>query len=115
MSSSEARSTVQVETDGRVLAEADVRPGREPGVVVSAMRVESGHLPRGVRARLVDAVLALPLVGSAERLVASVPIGDAEMLDRMRERSDEVRTHYAGATTIVEAQLVPRPRWGAAR
>ena len=110
MTRSEDHSTVQVETDGRVLAEADVRLGGEPGVVVSAMHVESGHLPLGVRARLVAAVLALPLVGSAERLVASVPIGDAEMLDRMRERSDEMRAHYAGATTIVEARLVPRPR-----
>ena len=110
MTRPEDHSTVQVETDGRVLAEADVRRGGEPGVVVSAMHVESGHLPLGVRARLVDAVLALPLVGSAERLVASVPIGDAEMLDRMRERSDEMRAHYAGATTIVEARLVPRPR-----
>jgi hypothetical protein len=103
-------STVQVETDGRVLAEADVRPGGEPGVVVSAMHVESGHLPLGVRSRLVDAVLALPLVVRAERLVASVPIGDAEMLDRMRERSSDIQAHYAGATTIVEARLVPRPR-----
>ena len=110
MSRSDACSTVRVETDGRVLAEADVRPGREPGVVLSSMHVEAGHLPLGVRSRLVDAVLALPLVGSAERLVASVPIGDAEMLDRMRERSNGMQAHYAGATTIVEARLVPRPR-----
>src|SRR3954464_12122415 len=39
------RSTVQIHADGRVLAEAEVLPTDEPGVVHSELHVESGHLP----------------------------------------------------------------------
>jgi hypothetical protein len=80
-------SVVQVQADGRVLAEAEIRRTEVPGVVASAMHVESGHLPLGTGARLVDAVLADPEVGRAERLVATMPLNDTEMLDRVRQRS----------------------------
>ena len=93
--------------DGNVLAEADVRPTDEPGVVASSMHVESGHLPVGTGTRLADAVLEHPEVDRAERLVATMPIGDTEMIDRVRERSDEVEARAAGATKIVEARLGP--------
>lgn len=104
MTSSEDR-TVQVETDGKVLAEADVRPTDEPGVVASSMHVESGHLPVGTGTRLVDAVLEHPEVDGAERLVATMPIGDTEMIERVRERGGDVEARAAGATKIVEARL----------
>ncbi|WP_448610681.1 hypothetical protein [Geodermatophilus sp. URMC 60] len=103
-------SVVRVHADGRVLAEAEIRPTEVPGVVASAMHVESGHLPLGTGARLVDAVLADPAVGRAERLVATMPLNDTEMLDRVRQRSGEVAARAAGATKIVEARLVPTPR-----
>jgi hypothetical protein len=103
-------SVVQVQADGRVLAEAEIRRTEVPGVVASAMHVESGHLPLGTCARLVDAVLADPEVGRAERLVATMPLNDTEMLDRVRQRSGEVAARAAGATKIVEARLVPAPR-----
>jgi hypothetical protein len=103
-------SVVRVQADGRVLAEAEIRRTGVPGVVASAMHVESGHLPLGTGTRLVDAVLADPEVGRAERLVATMPLSDTEMLDRVRQRSGEVAARAAGATKIVEARLVPRPR-----
>ena len=103
-------SVVRVQADGRVLAEADIRRTGEPGVVASAMHVESGHLPLGTGTRLVDAVLAHPDVDGAQRLVATMPLNDTEMLDRVRQRSDEVEARAAGATKIVEARLGPRPR-----
>jgi hypothetical protein len=55
-------------------------------------------------------VLADPEVGRAERLVATMPLNDTEMLDRVRQRSGEVAARAAGATKIVEARLVPAPR-----
>lgn len=107
---SQSRTTVRVETDGRVLAEADIRRTGEPGIVVSTMHVESGHLPVGTGTRLVDAVIEQALLGEAELLVATMPLGDTEMLDRVRQRSDAVAARAVGATKIVEARLVPRPR-----
>ncbi len=103
-------SVVRVQADGRVLAEAEIRRTEVPGVVASAMHVESGHLPLGTGTRLVDAVLEHPDVDGAQRLVATMPLNDTEMLDRVRQRSDEVEARAAGATKIVEARLVPQPR-----
>jgi hypothetical protein len=108
MSRSDDHTTIHIEADGRTLAAAEVHPTDEPGVVHSSLHVESGHLPGGTRARLVDAVLEHPDVDQAERLVATMPLGDTEMLDRVRERCDDVAARAAGSTKIVEAHLESR-------
>jgi len=110
MTRSDDRSTVRVEDDGRLLAMAQVEPAEEAGVARSALHVEPGQLPEGTRAKLVDAVLEHPVVDQADRLVASMPISDTEMVDRVRERTDEVQLHAAGATKIVDARLEKEPR-----
>ncbi|MFW3170428.1 hypothetical protein [Geodermatophilus sp. CPCC 206100] len=98
-------SSVRITVDGHVLADADVHPTDDPRVVHSDLHVESGQLPLGTRGRLVDAVLDHPSVDRAERLVATMPISDTEMLDRVRERTTDVAARAAGATKIVEARL----------
>ena len=60
---------------------------------------------RRARARLVDAVLDDPEVSSASHLAASMPTGDTELLDRVRERADTVEVRAAGATKLVDADL----------
>src|SRR5688572_11646823 len=75
--------TIQIEADGRPVASAEVHPTDEPGLVHSDLHVESGHLPAGTRSRLVDAVLEHPEVEEADRLIATMPLGDTEMLDRV--------------------------------
>jgi hypothetical protein len=104
-SDEKARRTVRIEVEGRTLAEADVEPGDEPGVVYSDLHVESGPIPGDTGARLVDAVLEHPDVSSAERLVATMPMGDTTMLDRVRQRTRTVEVRPAGATKIVHARL----------
>ncbi|HEX2072642.1 MAG TPA: hypothetical protein VHF92_02555 [Geodermatophilus sp.] len=101
------RSAIQIRERERMLAAADVGPTDQPGLVHSTMHVESGQLPVGTRRRLVDAVLDHPRVGEAERLLVTMPIGDTEMLDRVRERCEVVVTRAVGATKIVEARLDP--------
>jgi hypothetical protein len=113
MNRSSDRPTILIEMDGHTLATAEVHPTDVAGVVHTDLHVESGHLPAGTRARLVDAVLAHPDVDHAERLLATMPLGDVEMLERVRERCDQVQAHAAGATKLVEARVarhVPRPR-----
>ena len=106
MTRSDDDRTISIEQDGRTVASAEVRPAGPPGVVHSDLHAESGKLPGGARSRLVDAVLEHPQVEEAERLLATMPLGDTEMLDRVRERCDDVHAHAAGATKIVEARLV---------
>jgi hypothetical protein len=107
------RPTILIETDGQTLATAEVHTTADPGLVHTDLHVESGHLPAGTRARLVDAVLAHPDVDHADRMLATMPLGDVEMLERVRQRCDEVETHAAGATKLVTVRMtprVPRPR-----
>ena len=108
MTRSHDHADVEIQEGGHLLASAEVTLTDDPAVVHSEMHVEAGHLPPGTRGRLVDAVLEHPAVGRADRLVATMPLGDTEMLDRVRERSDAVETRAAGATKIVEARLEHR-------
>jgi hypothetical protein len=96
---------VKIEVDGRMAAVADVRGTADPAVVHSAMHVESGHLPPGTRSKLVDAVLDDPQVSQASHLSASMPAGDTELIDRLRQRAETVEIRAAGATKLVEAEL----------
>jgi hypothetical protein len=105
MTRSDDDQTILIEDEGRTLASAEVHGTDEPGVVHSDLHVESGPLPTGTRTRLVDAVLEHPQVGEAMRLVATMPLGDTEMLARVRQRSPDVKARAAGATKIVEARL----------
>jgi len=100
-------SSIRIEDGGRVLATAEVTPTDAPGVVHSDLHVEPGQLPQGTRTRLVDAVLDSPQVDGAEKLLATMPISDTEMLARVRERCDDVEARAAGATKLVEATLDP--------
>jgi hypothetical protein len=108
MTRSDDDQTILIEQDGRPLASAEVYLTEEPGLVHSEMHVESGHLPGGTRTRLVDAVLEHPQVEEADRLLATMPLGDTEMLDRVRERCDDVGARAAGSTKLVEARLEHR-------
>jgi hypothetical protein len=108
MTRSEEHATIHIEVDGRTLASAEVHPTDDAGLVHSDMHVESGHLPVGTRSRLVDAVLTHPDVDHADRLLATMPIGDTEMLARVRERCDDVEARAAGATKLVEARIEHR-------
>jgi hypothetical protein len=105
MTRSDDDQTILIEDEGRTLASAEVRPAGEPGTVHSELHVESGPLPGGTRTRLVDAVLEHPQVDEADRLLATMPLGDTEMLDRVRQRCDDVQARAAGATKLVEARL----------
>ena len=64
-----------------------------------------GTWPPGRRADLVDAVVDLPEVQASSRLEATIPLGDTETLDRLRERTEETTTRPAGSTALVDASL----------
>lgn len=106
---SENKRHITVDVEGRRVGVADVERLERPGVVRASLHVESGLLPRGSRRLLVDAVLASPEVQSGRRLEAAIPLGDGEMLQRLRERCGDVRTRAAGSSVLVDLVLPEQP------
>jgi hypothetical protein len=96
---------VEVAEHGQVMAVADVEPTDDRGVIRASLHAQAGHLPAGTRTRLVDGVLDLPRTKDSARLEATIPLGDAESLDRLRERCDDVHTRSAGASCLIDAAL----------
>jgi len=110
MTDPEKPRRVEIKHDDQTVAAAEVtasthgdRPAR------ASLHPTSGHITPGSRASLVDAVLNLPEVQASERLEATVPLGDAESLQRLRERTDATETRPAGSTALVDAKIPPDP------
>ncbi len=95
---------IKDETD-RTVAEAEVTTALGPeGTVRTSMHADP-YAPSGTRASLVDAVMDLPEVQASDRMEAAVPYGDAESLERLRERTEDAKTRAAGATTLLDANM----------
>ncbi len=104
-----ARQQVSVEDDeGRTVASADIEIV-DDSVSRASLHVESGHVQPGARARLVDAVIDEPQVSARPHLQVAMPLGQTEMVDRVRERSESERTRAAGASCLIDAEL-PQPQ-----
>jgi hypothetical protein len=48
-----------------------------------------------------------PEVQASSRLEATVPLGDAGSLQRLRERTEDTVTRAAGSTALVDADIPP--------
>jgi len=94
--------------DGRPLAGADIDVV-DSSVARASLYVEAGHLPPGTRTRLVDAVFDSPQIGMRQYLQVVLPLGDSEMLDRVRERCDAGEARAAGSTCLFDAVLPTCP------
>lgn len=90
--------------DGRQVGTADIHVVDDSAVRAS-LHVEAGQLQPGTRERLVDAVLDAPEVSSRRHVQLAVPLGDTEMLARVRDRSDSDETRAAGASCLIDAEL----------
>jgi hypothetical protein len=100
-----ARPQVQInDAAGRSIASAEIDEVN-PGVARTSLHVEAGHLPAGSRTKLVDAVLDDPDVSSHPQVKMAFPLGDTEILDRVRERCDTIEARAAGSTCLVDADL----------
>lgn len=97
---------VEVREEEQTIAAAEVTPLDNPeGTVRTSLLPSSGPIPPGSRARLVDAVMDSPEVQASSRLEATVPLGDAESLQRLRERTEEAVTRPAGSTALVDGAV----------
>ena len=108
MTEQRTQQDVEVSDGDRPVASADVTTSADShGTAHAALSAESGHIPPGSRARLVDAVLDLPEVQDSARLEVTVALGDAESLQRLSERTAAMTTHAAGSSALVDAELLP--------
>lgn len=97
---------VEVKDGGKTVADAEVSVSPEHEETARAsLRPASGQIAPGSRRDLVDAVMDLPVVQESSRLEAAIPLGDAELLERLRERADDVTTRAAGSTALVDGKL----------
>jgi hypothetical protein len=98
---------VEIRDRGQIVAAAEVSTPAA-GTARTSLHAAAGHVAPGWRADLVDAVLDLPEVRASERLEATVPIGDGEFLDRLRERTTDAVTRPAGSTVLLDATIPPQ-------
>jgi uncharacterized phage protein gp47/JayE len=106
MSSPDKAQRVEVKDGDQTVAAAEVTPVEHAeGTMRTSLLPPSGPAPAGTRASLVDAVMDLPEVQASSRLEATIPMGDAESLARLRERAQQTVTRPAGSTALVDADL----------
>lgn len=99
---------VEVKDGDQTIAAAKVTTlDHAEGIIRTSLLPSSGRTPPGSRASLVDAVMDLPEVQASSRLEATVPLGDAESLERLRERTKDTVTRPAGSTALVDADIPP--------
>jgi hypothetical protein len=99
---------VEIKDGDQTVAAAEVTTSQEAGGTAQAsLHAAAGHIAPGSRASLVDAVMDLPEVQASEHLQATVPLGDGESLERLRERTDDTTTRPAGSTALLDANIPP--------
>ncbi len=97
---------VEIKSGDQTVAAAEVTTSPEPdGTAQASLHAAAGHIAPGRRASLVDAVMDLPEVQASGHLEATVPLGDGESLERLRERTDDTTTRPAGSTALVDGKI----------
>ena len=94
---------VEVRDGNRIVAAAEVTTAR--GTARTSLHAMSTDVPAGHRANLVDAVMDLPEVQASTRLEATIPLGDGELLERLRQRTTDAVIRPAGSTTLLDANI----------
>jgi hypothetical protein len=98
---------IEIKEEDQVIAAEVTALDNPEGTVRTSFLPPSGPAPQGSRASLVDAVMDLPEVQSGSRLEATIPLGDTETLERLRERTAEAVTRPAGSTALVDGDITP--------
>ena len=106
MSNPEVPRHIEVKDGDRTVGAAEVSTAQgAEGTVRTSLYPPSGHVAPGSRATLVDAVMDSPEVQGSSRLEATVPLGDGESLERLRQRTREAATRPAGSTALFDADI----------
>jgi hypothetical protein len=96
MTSPDTPRHVEIKDGAHTVAAAEVTTSQEAdGTAQASLHAGPGHIAPGTRASLVDAVMELPEVQESARLEVTVPLGDSESIERVRERTEDTDTRAA--------------------
>lgn len=98
---------LNVERDGQVLAEATIATDGQDQHSRAQVTMSPGHRPVGAGQTTADAVHEAVCEDDAVHLTATVPRGDAELVDGLRSHLTDVELRAAGATSIIEGDIRP--------
>ena len=103
---------VSVDAGPYHIAYADVRP--TGSTVELSIDVTTGNPSPRLRRRLIDAVFDLDVMHSPRTLLATLPLGDVDLLDDMAQHCVSVHTRAAGHSCLVDGQAfgITMPRRG---
>jgi hypothetical protein len=108
MTNADTSRHIEIDDGDETLAAEVAASSEAGGTARTSLHAASGHVAPGRRANLVDAVMDLPEVQSSARLEATLPRGDGESLERLRQRTTDTVTRPAGSTTLVDAEIPPQ-------
>jgi hypothetical protein len=98
------RVEIKDESDHSVAgAEVSTASGADGTVRVSTHA--DAYAGSGHRQSLIDTVMDLPEVQASERVEATIPSGDVESLNRLRERTEDAQARAAGSTILFDANV----------
>ena len=86
------------------IAYADIRATRSS--VELSIDVATGYPSPRLRRRLVDAVFDLDVMRTARTLLATLPLGDVDLLDDVAQHCINVHTRAAGHSCLVDGRLL---------
>ena len=98
---------VSITAHGETLVRATISAPDTEGEARVDVNAESGHLPVGARHRMADAIHEAVTEAKAERVSATVPLGDAELVEGICGHLHDVELRAAGATSIIEGAVDP--------
>ena len=102
----------EVRAAGRVVAWATMQ--LLPGVGGMTLNIHldcaAGHQPAWARRLLVHDLLRRAEHAGIHRVLMVIPLGDTEVLEALPAHFDSVTTRSAGASCIVEAEIMPASR-----
>jgi hypothetical protein len=106
MSNPDPARYVEVRDGDHIVAAAEVTTAKGPeGTARTSLHATSPDVPVGHRTNLVDAVMDSPEVQASTRLEATIPLGDGELLERLRQRTRDAIIRPAGSTTLLDADI----------
>ncbi len=95
---------VSVDAGPYHVAYADVRPSRS--AVELIIDVATGNPSPRLRRRLIDAVFDLDVMRTPRTLLATLPLGDVDLLDYVAQHCANVDTRAAGHSCLVDGRLL---------